>query len=87
MVCFDCSFSFRSLTESSGDANNNTLALELLGEVDLVAGGVLNKDVQVRDSIALLDEGRRGLVEEGGLGPDAGNVDSEAASGEHRGEI
>lgn len=70
-------------TEGSRNADDDTLALDLLGEIDLVPGGVLNQDVQVGNGIALLNEGGRGVMEEGGLSPDAGEVSSEPASSEH----
>lgn len=73
----------QSRTESSRDTDDDTLALDLLGQVDLVAGRVLHQDIQVGDGVALLDEGRRGVMEERGLGPDAGELSSETASGEH----
>lgn len=74
-------------TESSRNTDNNTLALQLLGEVDLVAGGVLDEDIQVGDSVSLLDECGRSLVEERGLGANARNASSETTSGKHCGRI
>lgn len=73
----------QSRTESSRDTDDDTLALDLLGQVDLIAGRVLHQDVQVGDAVALLDEGGRGVMEKRGLGPDAGELSSETASGEH----
>lgn len=70
-------------TEGCGDTDNNTLALELLGEVDLVAWGVLDEDIEVGDSVALLHEGGTGAVEEGALGGGAGNRGGQTAGGEH----
>lgn len=74
-----------SHTEGRRGANDDTLALDLLGEVDLVTGGVLNQDVQVGDGVALLDEGGRGVMEESSLRPHARDVRSETAGGKHIG--
>lgn len=70
-------------TESSRSADNDTLALNLLGKVNLVARGVLSQNFEIRDGIALLDESRRGVVEKSRLGPGGGDAGCEAASGEH----
>ena len=72
-------------TESSRSADNDTLALNLLGKVNLVARRVLNQDVEIRDGVSFLDEGRSGVVEEGPLGQGAREGGSEAASSEHDG--
>lgn len=69
-----------SRTEGGWGANDNSLALDLLGEVDFVAGRVLDQNVQVRNGVALLDEAARCAVEGGGA--DAGKVGGNAA-GEH----
>lgn len=74
-----------SHTEGCRGANDDTLALDLLGEVDLVTGGVLNQDVQVGDGVALLDEGGRGVMEESSLSPHARGVGSETAGSKHFG--
>lgn len=71
-----------SRTEGSGSANDDSLALDLLGQIDLVAGGVLDQDVEVGDSVALLHERGRGAVEEGCLRANAGDVGCDTA-GEH----
>jgi hypothetical protein len=71
-------------TEGSGSADDHSLALDLLGEIDLVAGRVLDEDVQVGNGVALLDEVPGGAVEGGG--PDAGDVGCDTAS-EHDGSI
>lgn len=73
-----------SRTEGSGSADDHSLALDLLGEIDLVAGRVLDEDVQVGNGVALLDEVPGGAVEGGG--PDAGDVGCDTAS-EHHGSI
>lgn len=73
---------YRALTEGSGGTNDHGLVLDLLGQVDLVARGVLDQDVKVGDSIALLHESGRGAVEEGSLRANARNV-CETTSGEH----
>lgn len=70
-------------TESGGDANDDSLALQLLGEVDLVAGGVLDQDIEIGDGIALLNKRRDGVVEKRPLGQDARNASGQTASGEH----
>lgn len=50
--------------EGSRHANNVAIArLELLGQVDLVAGRVLNEHVQIRNLLANADEGARRGVE------------------------
>ena len=72
-------------TECGGCANDDTLALDLLGKVNLVARRVLNQDVEIRDGVSFLDEGRSGVVEEGPLGQGAREGGSEAASSEHDG--
>lgn len=71
-------------TEGCGSADDHSLALDLLGEIDLVAGRVLDEDVQVGNGVALLDEVPGGAVEGGG--PDAGDVGCDTAS-EHDGSI
>jgi hypothetical protein len=71
-----------SRTKGGGGANDNSLALDLLGEVDLVTRRVLDEDVQVGDGVALLDEVACGAVEGGDL--DAGESGGETA-GEHDG--
>lgn len=73
-----------SRTEGGGSANDNSLVLDLLGQVDLVTGGVLDQDVQVGDGVALLHERGRGAVEERCLRADAGDVGCNTA-GEHDG--
>lgn len=70
-------------TKGSGSTNNNTLALDLLGEIDLVSGGVFDQDVKVRNGVALLDESRSGVVEESALGESAGERGSDTTSSEH----
>ena len=72
-------------TKSSRSANDNTLVLDLLGQIDLVTGGVFHEDVDVGKGVALLDEGRSGVVEEGALGEGAREGGSETAGGEHDG--
>ena len=49
-------------TEGSWDTDDNTLALKLLGDVDLVAGGGLD-EVNVWNGIANLDTGAGGRLE------------------------
>ena len=71
-------------TKGSRRANDNTLALNLLGEVDLVTRGVLDQDVEIRNGVALLDESRTGVVEESTLGEGAREGVSNTASSEHR---
>ena len=71
-----------SRTEGSWGANDDSLILDLLGQVDLVAGGVLDQDIQVGDGVALLHERGRGAVEEGCLRANAGDVGCDTA-GEH----
>ncbi len=73
-----------SRTEGCRSADDHSLALDLLGEIDLVAGRVLDEDVQVGNGVALLDEVPGGAVEGGG--PDAGDVGCDTAS-EHDGSI
>lgn len=65
-------------TESRRGANDDTLALDLLGEVDFVAGRVLD-EVKVGDGVALLHEGGRRRVE----GPRTGNLSRKSTSGKH----
>lgn len=77
--------SLRTHTESSRRANNDTLALDLLGKVDLVTGGILDQHVEVRNGVSLLHEGGSGLVEEGPLGDGTGEAGCETTSGEHDG--
>lgn len=74
-----------SRTEGSWGTDDHGLVLDLLGQIDLVAGGVLDQDVQVGNGIALLHERGRGAVEEGSLRANAGKVGGEAAGGEHFG--
>lgn len=73
-----------SRTEGSGSADDHSLALDLLGEIDLVAGRVLDEDVQVGNGVALLDEVPGGAVKGGG--PNAGDAGCDTAS-EHDGSI
>lgn len=73
-----------SHTEGSWSANDDSLVLDLLGQIDLVTGGVLDQDVQVRDGVALLHERGRGAVEEGSLRANARDVGCDTA-GEHGG--
>lgn len=70
-------------TKSGRHPDDHTIAFDLLGQIDLVARGVLSQDLQVRDGVAFLDEGRRGPVEEGRLGSCGGNTRGEAAGSEH----
>ena len=77
--CFVCS---DSRTESCGDTDDYTLALQLIGEVDLVAGGVLD-EVQAGNGVALLDESGRGAVKESSLGARAGKVGGETTCSKH----
>lgn len=70
-------------TESCGDTDDNALALELLGEVDLVARGVLDQHVQIGNGISLLHKGGCSVVEEGGLGTHTREVGSDTTSSEH----
>lgn len=72
-----------SLTEGSWGSNDNALVLDLLGQVDLVSGGVLDETVEVGDGVALLHEYGRRTVEEGGLRANAWHVGCDAAGGEH----
>lgn len=72
-------------TECGGSTNDDTLALDLLGKVNLVARRVLNQDVEIRDGVSFLDEGRCSVVEESPLGQGARKGGSEAASSEHDG--
>lgn len=74
-----------SRTEGSWSSDDNTLVLDLLGQVDFVSGGVLDEAIEVGDGVALLHECGRGAVEEGGLRANAGHVGCEAAGGEHDG--
>jgi hypothetical protein len=60
------------LTERSRDANNNALALKLLGDVDLVAGRGLD-EVDVGDGIANLHAGTRRRLEAAGCAKGAGS--------------
>lgn len=69
--------------ESCGNADNDALALQLAGEVDLVAGRVLNQNIKVGNGVALLDESRSSVVEQSPLGEDAGNTSGETAGSEH----
>lgn len=69
-------------TESGGNADDDTLSLQLLGQVDLVAGGVLDQDVEIGDGVSLLNESRRGAVEQRPLRQGAGDG-SETTSSEH----
>lgn len=73
-----------SRTEGGRSANDNSLVLDLLGQVDLVTGGVLDQDVQAGDGVALLHERGRGAVEEGCLRANAGDIGCDTA-GEHDG--
>lgn len=75
-----------SRTEGSRGTNDDTLALDLLGQIDLVAGRVLDQHVKVWDGITLLHKGRRGVVEERGLGAHAWDVGCESTGGEHDGQ-
>lgn len=70
-------------TKGGRSANDNTLVLDLLGQVDLVTRGVFDEDVEVGEGVALLNEGRGGVVEEGALGERAREGGSETTSGEH----
>lgn len=70
-------------TKSSRGPDNDALSFDLLGKIDLVARGVLSQDLEVRDRVAFLDEGRRGVVEEGSLGPGGRNAGCETAGSEH----
>lgn len=70
--------------EGGRSANDNSLVLDLLGQVDLVTGGVLDQDVQAGDGVALLHERGRGAVEEGCLRANAGDIGCDTA-GEHDG--
>lgn len=79
-VSYQCRMGSR--TEGSWRANDDSLVLDLLGQIDLVAGGVLDQDVEVGDGVALLYERGRGAVEEGGLRANAGDVGCDTA-GEH----
>ena len=72
-------------TEGCGDADNDALALELVGEVDLVTGRVLNKDIKVGDGVSLLDESWGSVVEQGPLRQGAGNASGDTAGSEHDG--
>lgn len=70
-------------TESSWNTDNDTLASQLFGDVDLVAGRVFD-EVDVGDGITDFDKGRASRVEEGGLGAEgARHGGREAAGGEH----
>ena len=70
-------------TKGGRSANDNTLVLDFPGQVDLVTRGVFHEDVEVRERVAFLDEGRGGVVEEGALGERARESGSETTSGEH----
>lgn len=70
-------------TKSSWNTDNNTLASQFFGDVDLVAGRVFD-EVDVGDGIADFDKGWASRVEEGGLGAEGARHGScEAAGGEH----
>lgn len=72
-------------TEGRRNTDDNGLALDLLGEVDLVTGGVLDEHIEIGDGVAFLNEGGSGVVEEGTLRQGAGKTGGETASGEHGG--
>jgi hypothetical protein len=70
-------------TESSWNTDNDTLASQFFGDVDLVAGRVFD-EIDVGDGIADFDKGWASRVEEGGLGAEsARHGGCEAARGEH----
>ena len=70
-------------TESSWNTDNDTLASQFFGDVDLVAGRVFD-EIDVGDGIADFDKGWASRVEEGGLGAEgARHGGCEAARDEH----
>lgn len=74
-------------TEGCGNTDNDAFALEFIGEVDLVTGGVLNQDIKIRDGVPFLDESWSSVVEQGPLGEGAGYTSGETAGGEHDGRV
>lgn len=72
-------------TESCRGANNHTLSLEFLGQVDLVTGRALDQDVKVRERVSNLDEGRPGVMEQCPLSMDARKGGGKTLSCEHGG--
>ena len=74
---------FGSHTKGGRNTNNKTFSLELLGQIDFVAWGIFNEDIQIWYSVALLDESGRGVVEESGLSPHARDAGYDLAYSEH----
>jgi hypothetical protein len=50
-------------TEGRWNTDNDALALELIGEVDLVTGRVLYQDIKVWDGVSFVDESGSRAVE------------------------